>query len=166
MAEILYLVTGTPYMAVISDHDDADVTVPAVAGDLAKARAVVRANANFAGDAIPSVQALAYGERHILLIITEDDPRVAPTLLLFHPDLEDGQTAQDMLAADAEGEGGVQRWIKDGCLHRETGPALILEDGRQEWWREGRLPPSCPAAAVMRAGMRPFRPLSGQGGPP
>lgn len=33
---------------------------------------------------------------------------------------------------------GVRRWVVDGCLHREDGPAVIREDGAEFWYLHGR----------------------------
>ena len=36
-------------------------------------------------------------------------------------------------------EYGTQKWYKDGKLHREDGPAVIIGSIRQEWYRNGEL---------------------------
>ncbi len=41
---------------------------------------------------------------------------------------------KDGLHIDAD---GMQRWFKEGKLHREDGPAIIYPDGRQWWYKEG-----------------------------
>jgi hypothetical protein len=37
------------------------------------------------------------------------------------------------------GHRGVQRWFKDGKLHREDGPAIIESDGSEYWYKNGKL---------------------------
>jgi hypothetical protein len=34
---------------------------------------------------------------------------------------------------------GNEKWIKNGKLHREDGPALTYKDNTQEWWFKGRM---------------------------
>ena len=34
---------------------------------------------------------------------------------------------------------GTQSWYKDGKLHRENGPAVILTNGSQFWYKDGKL---------------------------
>ena len=33
---------------------------------------------------------------------------------------------------------GTERWIKDGLLHREDGPAIIEKDGTEYWYKDGK----------------------------
>ena len=33
---------------------------------------------------------------------------------------------------------GISRWFKEGKLHREDGPAVILVGGAQRWYKEGK----------------------------
>lgn len=32
---------------------------------------------------------------------------------------------------------GTQRWVMDGVLHREDGPAAIYKNGTRDWWFDG-----------------------------
>jgi len=47
-------------------------------------------------------------------------------------------------------EDGGQEWWADGLLHRTDGPAIVRADGGQVWWFEGR-PHRLDGPAVIRA---------------
>lgn len=58
-----------------------------------------------------------------------------------HPNLKNG------LRIDKK---GVERWWKDGVLHRVGKPAIYNPNSKSEWWYENGVPHRIGGAAVVR----------------
>lgn len=52
---------------------------------------------------------------------------------------------------------GVERWYKDGFLHREDGPAIIWPDNDMQWWLNGKLHRDDGPAVISRYAERWYR---------
>lgn len=90
---ITYLYTGTPFMTVVPDAQDADVSVPAYAHSLSEACATVRDAYAFNDLKVTSIETLPMSRSLTLLAVYCDDAEV-PALLLYHGEI--GTTQADL----------------------------------------------------------------------
>lgn len=71
------------------------------------------------------------------ILIKEDDHSFIAYVKTNCPSV-DGGVQFHRLNGPATVDENVQRWYKDGVLHREDGPAVLWVDGKQEYWIEGK----------------------------
>lgn len=53
--------------------------------------------------------------------------------------LKDGEKIPDNFTGIAINENQSEFYYKEGKLHREDGPAIVLIDGHKEWWVDGEV---------------------------
>ena len=51
---------------------------------------------------------------------------------------------------------GVERWFKDGKLHREDGPAVIESDGSEYWHKDGKFHREDGPAVIANNGIKDY----------